>query len=177
MIVNNENEIRLPEYQNFNQKFLTNDGVCAVFMNAFGEVAEGKLPTIRPKLRKILVDFSLRKTYVELNPILGIVQVFFRDCLAEELRRFLLQKFNQSKTDQSVELNIRMDVCPAPKKADGQVKTYSGLTRFLFQEFIQQAEPRNLIDDDPYNQMKEIIKQGNISPSVPLESIFKGELG
>ena len=59
MIVANENEIGQLCYENFNQKFLTNGGVCIYFGNVFSSVGEGKLPTIKYKLRKILVDYGM----------------------------------------------------------------------------------------------------------------------
>lgn len=177
MIDNSENEKLGLGYENFNQKFLCNNGVCAVFMNAFDEVVEGKLPMIKSKLRQVLVNFGLGKTYTELCPEVGIVRVYFRDCSAKELKGILLQKYNETKTDQSVELSIRTDVCPAPKKADGQVKTYTGLTKFLFQEFIQQAEPKNLTESlEFYTQLKSLIQKGNQSPPEPLQAIFRGEV-
>lgn len=56
---NNENEKLLINDENFNKKFLTGDGVCLFFSKVFDQTGKNRLLTIKPKLRKILVDFGL----------------------------------------------------------------------------------------------------------------------
>ena len=155
-----------------NQKVLTGGGVQLYFSNVFDQTLEGRLPIIKPKLRKILVDFGLCQTLVEINQRLGFIKVWYKDECARELKGLLLQRFNQSKSNQAIELSISLEDSLVTPPDKGKIKTYIGLTKLLFREFIQQIESRSLVDDNPFNEMKEIIKQGNLAPSVPLESIF-----
>ena len=172
---NNENENEQLCYENFNQKFLVNGGVAIYFGNVFGEVAEGKLPTIKNKLRKILVDFGLVQTCIEINQSLNSIKVWYQDPKAMELRELFvpLRRDNKTKESQAIELVISLEgsLCSPPRVSRG-IKIYTGLTKLLFQEFIAGTESRSLVDDDPYNQIKEVIKQGNQSPCVPLQCIF-----
>ena len=167
-----ENEIRAAGYENFNQKFLINGGVRLYFSNVFDQTDDNKLPMIKLKLRRILVDFGLCQTLVEINQRLGFIKVWYKDECARELKGLLLQRFNQSKSNQAIELSISLEDSLVTPPDKGKIKTYIGLTKLLFREFIQQIESRSLVDDNPFNEMKEIIKQGNLAPSVPLESIF-----
>ena len=173
----NENENEQLDDKNFNQKFLVNGGVVVYFGNVFAEVGEGKLPIIKHKLRKILVDFGLCQTCMEISQDLGYIKIWYQDLQAIELRGILLQRFNQAKESQAIELVISFEgnSCSPPKITRG-IKTYTGLTKLIYQEFISETESRSLADDDPYNQIREVIKQGNLSLSQPLESIFRGEL-
>ena len=174
----NENGVKQLCYENFNQKFLVNGGVQLFFGNVFLPVEGEKLPMIKNKLRKILVDFGLVQTCIEIDQKLDFIKVWYKDPKATELRGNLLQRFNQSKESQAIEISISLeDSLVTPPDKEGKIKTYTGLTKLIYQESIQSTESRTLIDDNPYNEMKEIIKQGNLSPCVPLESIFRGELG
>ena len=159
---NNENEKLCFNYEKNNQKVLVNGGVCLFFKNVFFSTGEGKLPSIKPKLKKILVDFGMCQTYLEINQKLNFIKVFYKDEQAKELKGLLLQRFNQSKESQ-------------PDK--GKIRTYTGLTKLLFQEFISASTPISLVDDNPFNEIKEVIRKGNLSPTEPLKSIFRGELG
>lgn len=173
-----ENEIQVTSYEKNNQKVLTDGGVQLYFSNVFDQNFNGKVPVIKPKLRKILVDFGLVQTCIEIDQKLNFIKVWYRDEQAKELKGTLLQRYNSNKESQAIELNINLEcsLVTLPEVEKG-IKTYTGLTKLLFQEFIQSIESRSLVDDDPYNQIRNIIKQGNVSPCVPLESIFRGELG
>lgn len=174
----NENEKLLIDYENFNKKILTGNGVQLFFSNVFLPTEGKKLSAIKPKLRKILVDFGLCQTLLEINQKLNYIKVWYIDEQAENLKNLLLQKFNQNQNSQAIELiiNIEGSSVDSPNK-EGQIKTYSGLTKFLFQEFISASASISLVDDSPFNEMKEIIRKGNLAPTMPLESIFRGELG
>ena len=173
-----ENEIRSIQYENFNQKVLVNGGVCATFLNVFASNGNDKLPTIKSKLRKILVDFGMYQTCLEINQQLGIIQIWYRDEQSAELKGNLLQRFNRDKNNQTIELNIEIEgnSCSAPK-VSRPVRTYNGLTKLLFQEFIQSTKSVSMIDDNPYNQMKTIIQKGNLAASEPLQAIFQAIFG
>lgn len=173
-----ENEIRQLGYEKNNQKFLANSGVQLFFSNVFLSSESGKLPIIKEKLRRILVDFGLCQTTLEINQKLNFVKVWFIDEQAKELKGTLLQRYNGNKESQAIELSVNLEgsLVNLPSKL-GKIKTYTGLTKLLFQEFIQPTKSRSLVDDDPYNQMEKIIKQGNLSPTLPLQAIFRGELG
>lgn len=173
-----ENEKLCFNYENFNQKVLTDGGVYLFFKNVFDQNFKGKVPTIKHKLKKILVDFGLCQTYLEINQKLNFIKVFYRDETARELKNFLLQKFNQKKSNQAIELSISLeDSLITPPDKEGKIKSYPGLTKLLFQEFISESLSTSLIDNNPFNEIKEIIQKGNLSPSEPLSSIFRGELG
>lgn len=174
---NHENEKLLINDENFNKKILTGDGVCLFFSKVFDQTGKNRLPTIKPKLKKILVDFGLVQTCVEINQKLNFIKVWYIDEQAVSLKGLLLQRFNQSKSNQAIELSISLEgsLVVTPDKS-GKVKTYSGLTKFLFQEFIQPTKSSSMIDDDPFNEIKTIIQKGNLAPTMPLESIFRGEL-
>ena len=172
-----ENEIQITSYEKNNQKVLTDGGVQLYFSNVFDQNFKGKVPTIKHKLRKILIDFGLCQTYLEINQKLGYIKVFYRDETARELKNVLLQKFNQNKSNQAIELVISLEgSLITPPDKEGKIKSYPGLTKLLFQEFISESLPISMIDDNPYNEIRKIIQKGNLSPSVPLESIFRGEL-
>lgn len=181
-MLNSENEIRAVSYENFNQKFLVNGGVCAYFGNVFLPVEDGKLPMLKLKLRQVLVDFGLSKTHTEINQKLGSVTIWYRDFKVNELKGRLLQKFNDfNKESQAVEVDIAIEGCFAPSpKSSGQVRTYTGLTDLLYREFIIEPQVFSLSDSSVmefYEQMRKTIQKGNLAPPVPLESIFRGELG
>ena len=115
---------------------------------------------------------------MEINQELNYIKVWYRDLQATELKGLLLQKFNQSKESQAIELVISLEGnLVSSSKISREVRTYTGLTKLIYQEFIQSTESNSMIDDSPYNQIREFIKQGNLSPTVPLESILRGELG
>ena len=174
---NSENEILVVSYEKNNQKFLTNGGVSVYFGNVFLH-AEGKLPTIKHKLRKILVDFGMCQTCLEINQELDFIKVWYQDFQATELKGLLLQRFNdRNRESQAIEISMSLEgnSCSSSKVSRG-IKTYTGLTKLLFQEFIQPTESKSLIDVSPYNEIESIIRKGNQSPSVPLESIFRGEV-
>lgn len=175
---NIENEKLIFNDKNFNQKVLTGGGVQLYFSNVFDQTGKGKLPTIKLKLRKILIDFGLCQTALEINQKLDFIKIFYRDETARELKNFLLQKFNQKKSNQAIELSISLEdsLITLPDK-ERKIKSYPGLTKLLFQEFISESLSTSLIDNNPFNEIKEIIQKGNLSPSEPLESIFRGELG
>ena len=178
MIVNTENEIQQLYDENFNQKVLANGGVCIYFGNVFLSVDGNKLPTIKHKLRKILVDFGLCQTCIEIAQKLNFIEVWYVDPKSTELKGLLLQRYNSSKESQAIEINIEIEgSLVSPSSKEGKLKRYNGLTKLLYQEFIQPTKSSSMIDDSPYNEMKTIIKQGNLAPTVPLQSIFRGELG
>ena len=157
-----------------------NGGVCIYFGNVFDQTGKDKLPMIKYKLRKILVDFGMCQTCVEINQELNYIRIWYRDPKSIELKGILLQRFNdkEHKSSQAIEININFEgqVCSPPKTERG-IKTYTGLTKFLFQEFIQSTKSRSMADDNPYNEMRTIIQKGNQSPTVPLESILIEEVG
>lgn len=171
----NENEIQQLGYQKNNQKFLVDGGVCIYFANVFSPPEKGKLPMIKHKLRKILVDFGLVQTCMEINQELNFIRVWYRDSKAMELKELYvpLQRFNQTKESQAIELVIGLEgnMCSPPKVTRG-IRTYTGLTKLLFQEFIQPTESSSMIDVSPYNEIETIIRKGNLAPTMPLESIF-----
>ena len=172
-----ENEIQVTSYEKNNQKVLVNGGVCLYFSNVFLPSESGKLPMIKNQLRKILIDYGLCQTYLEINQKLNYIKVWYKDEQAKELKGLLLQKFNQKKSNQAIELFISLEGSLIVPPDKGKIKSYPGLTKILFQEFISKSAPISMIDDNPYNEVKTIIQQGNLSPSEPLESIFRGELG
>lgn len=172
----NENEKLLIDYENFNKKIykkiLTGDGVQLFFSNVFTSRKDDKLPEIKPKLKKILVDFGLCQTYLEINQTLNFIKVWYKDESAQELKNFLLQKFNQNENNQSIELSISLVSSLVTPPDKGKIKTYTGLTKLLFQEFISASTSISLIDDNPFNEIKLIIQKGNLAASKPLESIL-----
>ena len=176
----NENEVKQLFDEKNNQKVLTDDGVCLFFSNIFDQTDDNKLPMIKLKLRRILVDFGLCQTCMEINQRLGFIKVWYIDEQAKELRGLLLQRLNdkEHRTSQAIELSISLEdsLVTLPDK-EGKIKNYTGLTKLIYQEFIQPMESRSLVDDDPFNEMKEIIKQGNLASSLPLSAIYRGELG
>ena len=105
---NNENEKLCFKYEKNNQKVLVNGGVQLYFSNVFSSSGEGKVPTIKPKLKKILVDFGMCQTVLEINQKLNFIKVFYRDETARELKNFLLQKFSKTKSNQAIELFISL---------------------------------------------------------------------
>ena len=171
-----ENEIQVTSYEKNNQKVLTDGGVQLYFSNVFSSNGEGRVPVIKPKLKKILVDFGLCQTALEIDQRLNFIKVWYKDEQAKELKGLLLQRFNQSKESQAIELFISLEGSLAVPSSKGKIKSYPRLTKLLFQEFISASTPISLVDDNPYNEIKSIIQQGNLSPSEPLESIFRGEL-
>ena len=177
MIVNTENEIGQLCYEKNNQKVLANSGIQLYFGNVFLPVDGNKLPTIKHKLRKILVDFGLVQTCLEINQELNFIKVWYVDPKSIELKGLLLQKYNNSKESQAIELNINLEgSLVVPPKTSREVKTYTGLTKLLFQEFISESRSYSLVDDNPFNEMKIIIQKGNLAACVPLQSIFRGEV-
>ena len=158
-----------------NQKFLVNDGVQLYFSNVFDQTIEGRVPTIKRKLRKILVDFCLCQTCMEINQKLNYIKIFYADPKSIELKGLLLQRFNQIKESKAIELSISIEGNSViPPDREGKIKTYTGLTKLLFQEFIEETSSRSMVDNSPYDEMKTIIKQGNLAACMPLESIFRG---
>ena len=174
---NSENEIQVTSYEKNNQKVLADGGVCLYFKNVFDQTKKSKVPTIKHKLKKILVDFGLCQTDLEIDQRLNFIKVWYRDESARELKGLLLQKFNQKKSNQAIELSISLEGSFAVPPSKGKIKTYTGLTKLLFQEFISESTPISLVDDNLYNEIKEVIRKGNLSPTEPLSSIFRGELG
>lgn len=176
---NNENEVKQLFDEKFNQKVLINGGVQLYFSSVFDQTVAGKLPTIKHKLRKILVDFGLCQTILEINQKLNFVKVWYRDEQAVELKELFvpLRRDNKTKNSQAIELviNLEGNSC-SPPKIFREIRTYTGLTKLLFQEFIQLTKSRSLVDDDPYNEMKEIIKQGNLAAPEPLSTILAEEV-
>lgn len=179
MFVNSENEVLAADYEKNNQKFLANDGVQLYFSNVFVSNGESKLPTIKNKLRRILVDFGLCQTCMEINQM-GFIKVWYIDEQAKELRGLLLQRFNdkEHKASQAIELSISLEgSLVSSLEVEREIKTYSGLTKLLYQEFIMEINSSSMIDNDPFNEIKTIIQKGNLAPTLPLESILRGELG
>lgn len=180
-MLNNENENEQLGYQNFNQKFLCNGGVAIYFGNVFLPAENGKLPMLKSKLRQVLVDFGLSKTYAEINQELGCIKVLYQDFQSTELKGLLLQRFNDlNRESQAVEIDIAIEgyFVPSPKSS-GQVRTYNGLTDLLYREFIIEPQVFSLSDSSVmefYEQMRKTIQKGNLAPPVPLESIFRGEV-
>ena len=172
-----ENEIQVTSYEKNNQKVLVNGGVQLYFSNVFDQTTKLKVPVIKPKLKKILLDFGLCQTALEINQKLNFIKVFYKDEQAKELKGLLLQKFNQKKSNQAIELSISLEGSLVVPPDKGKIKTYTGLTKLLFQEFILESLPTSLIDNNPFNEIKEVIRKGNLAPIIPLESIFRGELG
>lgn len=170
----NENEKLCFNYENFNQKYLTNGGVCLYFSNVFDQTGKGKFLTIKHKLRKILVDFGMCQTFMEINQRLNFIKVWYVDEQAIELKELFvpLRNDNKTKESQAIELNINLEDSLVTPPDKGKIKTYTGLTMLIYQEFIQPIESRSLVDDNPFNEMKEIIKQGNLSPTEPLSAIL-----
>ena len=173
-----ENEIQQLYDENSNQKVLANGGVQLYFSNVFSSNGEGRLPTIKHKLRKILVDFGLCQTALEINQSLNFIRIFYRDESARELKGTFLQRFNDfNKESQAIEVSISLEgsSCSLPKTSR-EVRTYTGLTKLLYQEFIEEPKVSSMIDGNPFSEIKTIIKQGNLAPTVPLESIFGEEV-
>ena len=120
----NENGVKQLCYENFNQKFLVNGGVQLFFGNVFLPVEGEKLPMIKNKLRKILVDFGLVQTCIEIDQKLDFIKVWYKDPKATELRGNLLQRFNQSKESQAIEISISLeDSLVTPPDKEGKIKT------------------------------------------------------
>lgn len=171
----NENGIWQLGYQNFNQKFLANEGVSVYFGNVFLPFEGKKLPVIKSKLRQILVDFGLSKTHVEINQELGSVTIWYRDSKSKELRGNLLQRYNDKwhKKSQAIEISISLEGGLSSPSSDGQVRTYDGLTRLIYQEFIQPVESVGIPESIAfYSKLQETIQKGNLAACVPLESIL-----
>lgn len=175
MIVNTENEIGQLYDENFNQKVLVNGGVSVYFWNVFLSSNDGKLPMIKNKLRQILVDYGLCQTCIEIDQKLNFIKVWYRDPKAIELKELYvpLRRDNNTKESQAIELVISLEgsMCSPPKISRG-IKSYTGLTKLLFQDFISESRSYSLADDNPFNEMKIIIQKGNLAACVPLESIF-----
>ena len=185
-IHNDENEKLLASYKNFNQNekfFLANNGVFVYFGKVFNFPEDkSKLPTIKPKLRRILVDYGL-KTYFEINRELNCITIYYQDSKAESLRGKLLQKYHMNPynchpNSESVEIFISLTgSATLPKNLSGKIHQYEGLTEIFYQEFILPEIAQNLIEITEFEiQLKEIIKLGNSASQMPLESILKGEL-
>ena len=172
-----ENEIQVTSYEKNNQKVLVNGGVQLYFSNVFLPSKSGKLLMIKNQLRKILIDYGLCQTVLEINQKLNFIKIWYKDEIERELKGLLLQRFNQSKSNQAIELFISLEGSLAVPPSKGKIKNYPGLTKLLFQEFISESKSVSMIDDNSYNEIRKIIQQGNLSPSEPSESIFRGELG
>lgn len=175
MFVNSENEVLAADYEKNNQKFLANDGVQLYFSNVFDQIVTGKLPTIKYKLRKILVDFGLSQTCLEVNQSLNYVKIWYRDSKATELRGNLLQRFNdkEHRTSQAIELSISLEgSLVSSSSKERKIRTYTGLMKLIYQEFVQSVESSSMIDDDPFNEMETIIQKGNFAPTMPLSAIL-----
>ena len=174
-----ENEIGQLYDEKNNQKFLANSGVQLYFSNVFVSNGESKLPMVKHKLRKVLVDFGLCQTCLEIDQRLDFIKVWYRDEQAVELKELFvpLRSDNKAKESQAIELVITLGgSLVIPPKISREVKTYSGLTKLLYQEFVQPTELRSMIDDNPFNEIKEVIRKGNLSPSQPLQAIFGEEV-
>lgn len=131
---------------------------------------------IKNKLRQILVNFGLNKTYMEINQELNSIVVWYRDLRATELRGKLLQRYNDKwhKKSQALEVNINLEgAISSPRSFDGQVRIYDGLTGLIYQEFIQPVESVGIPESIAfYSKLQEIIQKGNLAACVPLESIL-----
>jgi hypothetical protein len=115
---------------------------------------------------------------LEINQKLDFIKVWYKDESARELKNVLLQKFNLNKSNQAIELSISLeDSLVTPPDKEVGIRTYTGLTKLLFQEFISASTPISMIDDSPYNEIRKIIQKGNLALTMPLESIFRGEVG
>ena len=172
-----ENEKLCFDDEKNNQKVLTDGGVCLFFKNVFDQNFKSKVPLIKLKLRKILIDFGMCQTALEIDQKLNFIKVFYKDESARELKNVLLQKFNLNKSNQAIELFISLEgSLVTPLDREGKIKSYPGLTKLLFQEFISASTPISMIDDNPFNEIKEIIQKGNLKPTEPLERIFRREL-
>ena len=89
-----------------------------------------------------------------------------------------MKKIIKKKSNQAIELFISLEgSLVTPPDREGKIKSYPGLTKLLFQEFISASMSHSLVDDNPYNEIKTIIQKGNLSLSEPLSSIFIGEVG
>ena len=177
---NIKNEIASVGYEKNNQKFLSNGGVEIYFGNVFLPAESGKLPTIKNKLRKILVDFGLCQTCMEINQKSEYIKVWYRDPQATELKKLFLplRRDNRTKESQAIELVISLEGCScSPPKITREIKTYTGLTKLLYQEFIQPTESSSMVDNSPFNVIEIIIRRGNLAASEPLQCIFRGEVG
>ena len=173
MFVANENEIKQLGDENFNQNYLANDGVCAYFGNVFDYANKDRVPMIKHKLRKILVDYGLCQTHVEINQSLDFIKVWYQDLQSTELRGLLLQRYNSKKRSQAIELIIDLEgSLVVPPDREGKIRIYTGLTKLLFQEFISESRSYSLVDSNPYNQIESIIRKGNLAASEPLSSIL-----
>ena len=175
MFVSNENENKQLFDEDFHQKILANGGVQLYFSNVFSSNGEDKLPTIKHKLRKILVDYGLCQTHVEINQSLDFIKVWYKDEQATKLKELFvpLQRYNSKKRSQAIELVIDLEgsLVISPNK-EGKIKTYTGLTKLLFQEFIEEPKSSSMLDDNPYDEMNAIIRKGNLAPTEPLSSIL-----
>ena len=130
---NSENEKLCFNDEKNNQKVLTDGGVCLFFKNVFDQTKKLKVPTIKPKLKKILVDFGLCQTALKIDQRLNFIKVWYKDEFARELKGLLLQKFNQKKSNQAIELSISLEGSFAVPPSKGKIKTYTGLTKNLSQ--------------------------------------------
>ena len=74
-----ENEIQADSYEKNNQKVLVNGGVCLFFKNVFDQNFKSKVPVIKLKLRKILIDFGMCQTALEIDQKLNFIKVFYTE--------------------------------------------------------------------------------------------------
>ena len=170
----NENEVGQLGYEKFNQ-YLTNDGVCLFFSNVFDQISKGRVPTIKYKLRRILVDYGLCQTCMEIDQRLNYIKVWYIDEQAKELRGLLLQRLNdkEHRTSQAIELSISLEgSLVSSSSKERKIRTYTGLTKLIYQEFVQSVESSSMIDDNPFNEMETIIQKGNLAASKPLSAIL-----
>ena len=175
MFVANENDFEQLGYEKNNHRILINGGVQLYFSNVFDQTIEGRVPTIKRKLRKILVDFCLCQTCMEINQSLGSITIWYQDPKAKELKEFFvpLRRDNKAKESQAIEINIDLEgsLC-SPLKVNRGIKSYPGLTKLIYQEFIEEPKSSSMLDDNPYDEMKTIIRKGNLAPTEPLSSIL-----
>lgn len=176
-----KNEVRQLYDKKNNQKFLINGGVRLFFNNIFLPNESDKLPMLKAKLRQVLVDFGLSRTHVEINQKLNSLSVYYRDPMAKELHKqcILLLRDSKSKSSQAIELVIDTEGNLVSPNSDGEIKTYSGLTKLLYQEFILEPQVFSLADSSVmkfYADVKETIQKGNLVACVPLSAILTEEV-
>lgn len=169
-------------------KKLINDGICATFYNSFE--SDGRM--LKNQLKKIIVDYNLKSTRLEVLRDVGMIKIYFIDKLAKvALKDKLLQsrshKFLQKNQQgqfenpqsQAVELNINLegsliDVGDYFKYSSEYIRDYDGLTKLLYKEFFQIEQVKNISQSvEFYNKIKSIIAVGNAGYSYEIENILQ----
>lgn len=107
---------------------------------------------------------------MEINQELNFITIWYRDLKAEELRGNLLQRYNYKwhKKSQTIEISINLEGGLSSPSSDGQVRTYDGLTRLIYQEFIQPVESVGIPESIAfYSKLQETFRRATKAPHSP----------